>query len=106
MEQHLYLFALVVKEPEGVGGGLVEVEGSAVAGLRTGDRKVGGWVSTFGERVFRLATLSPSVSSSSEEGRVESRWMLASSESGTCLFCAAVRACPRIIRQEPTPPAP
>ena len=94
-----------MKEPEGVGGGLVEVEGSAVAGLRTGDRKVGGWVSTFGERVFRLATLSPSVSSS-EEGRVESRWMLASSESGTCLFCAAVRACPRIIRQEPTPPAP
>ena len=69
MEQHLYLFALVVKEPEGVGGGLVEVEGSAVAGLRTGDRKVGWWVSTFGERVFRLATLSLSVSSSSEEGR-------------------------------------
>ena len=61
MEQHLYLFALVVKEPEGVGGGLVEVEGSAVAGLRTGDRKVGWWVSTFGEPVFRLATLSLSL---------------------------------------------
>ena len=108
MEQHFYLFAHVVKEPEGVGRGLVEVEGGAVAGLRAGDRKVGGWALSesgfFSLPLCLCLCASPSVSSS-EEGRAESRWMPASSESGTCLFCAAVRACPRIIRQEPTPPS-
>ena len=94
MEQHFYLFAHDVKEPEGVGRGLVEVEGGAVAGLRAGDRKVGGWALSesgfFSLPLCLCLCASPSVSSSSlrKEGWNPDGCSPRVKAARECLFCA------------------